>query len=42
MTLGKVVGYPAEKLDEALEGVKVVVIPAGVPRKVSFLRLPEK
>ena len=28
-------GYPADKLDEALDGVKVVVIPAGVPRKVS-------
>lgn len=27
-------GYPADKLDEALDGVKVVVIPAGVPRKV--------
>ena len=31
-------GYPADKLDEALDGVKVVVIPAGVPRKV-LLRL---
>lgn len=31
----KVNGYPADKLDEALEGVKVIVIPAGVPRKVS-------
>ena len=27
-------GYHADKLDEALDGVKVVVIPAGVPRKV--------
>ena len=27
-------GYPADKLDQALEGVEVVVIPAGVPRKV--------
>ena len=27
-------GYAADKLDEALDGVKVVVIPAGVPRKV--------
>lgn len=26
-----------ENLEEALEGVKVVVIPAGVPRKVSVL-----
>ena len=33
----KVSGYPQEKLDEALEGAKVVVIPAGVPRKVIFL-----
>ena len=30
----QVKGYAADKLDEALEGVKVVVIPAGVPRKV--------
>lgn len=28
-------GYAADKLEEALDGVKVVVIPAGVPRKVS-------
>lgn len=35
-------GYAADKLDEALEGVKVVVIPAGVPRKVrSLLSLSE-
>ena len=27
-------GYPADKLDQALEGTDVVVIPAGVPRKV--------
>lgn len=27
-------GYHADKLDQALEGVEVVVIPAGVPRKV--------
>jgi len=32
-TAGEVNGYPADKLDEALDGVKVVVIPAGVPRK---------
>jgi malate dehydrogenase len=32
----QVTGYAADKLDEALEGVKVVVIPAGVPRKVSL------
>ena len=34
MTWSQVNGYPADKLDEALDGVKVVVIPAGVPRKV--------
>ena len=34
MTWYQVNGYPADKLDEALDGVKVVVIPAGVPRKV--------
>ena len=34
MTGRQVNGYPADKLDEALDGVKVVVIPAGVPRKV--------
>ncbi|OCB88349.1 NAD-malate dehydrogenase [Sanghuangporus baumii] len=32
-TPGEVNGYPADKLDDALDGVKVVVIPAGVPRK---------
>jgi malate/lactate dehydrogenase len=35
----QVVGYPADKLDEALQGVKVVVIPAGVPRKVRLSSL---
>ncbi|KIJ27695.1 hypothetical protein M422DRAFT_126304, partial [Sphaerobolus stellatus SS14] len=30
---GEVTGYAADKLDEALQGVEVVVIPAGVPRK---------
>ena len=39
--VGQVNGYPADKLDEALDGVKVVVIPAGVPRKV-WLYLPIK
>ncbi|CAL1701907.1 unnamed protein product [Somion occarium] len=34
-TASEVTGYPADKLDEALEGVKVVVIPAGVPRKMT-------
>ncbi|KIJ41584.1 hypothetical protein M422DRAFT_255509, partial [Sphaerobolus stellatus SS14] len=29
----QVTGYAADKLDEALQGVEVVVIPAGVPRK---------
>ncbi|KAI9466641.1 malate dehydrogenase [Lactarius psammicola] len=28
-------GYTADQLDEALEGVQVVVIPAGVPRKMT-------
>ena len=27
-------GYAADQLDAALDGVQVVVIPAGVPRKV--------
>lgn len=31
---GQVKGYQADQLDAALEGAKVVVIPAGVPRKV--------
>ena len=30
----QVTGYAADQLDHALDGVKVVVIPAGVPRKV--------
>ncbi|OBZ66558.1 Malate dehydrogenase, mitochondrial [Grifola frondosa] len=33
-----VTGYPADKLDQALEGVEVVVIPAGVPRKPGMTR----
>ncbi|KAI5117577.1 hypothetical protein M0805_005639 [Coniferiporia weirii] len=37
-TPGEVKGYAADKLDEALEGVKVVVIPAGVPRKPGMTR----
>ncbi|KAI0786527.1 malate dehydrogenase [Abortiporus biennis] len=37
-TNSEVRGYPADKLDEALEGVKVVVIPAGVPRKPGMTR----
>lgn len=32
-------GYAADQLDQALEGVEVVVIPAGVPRKVCLLQL---
>ncbi|CAE6424064.1 unnamed protein product [Rhizoctonia solani] len=31
-------GYPQDKLAEALKGVKVVVIPAGVPRKPGMTR----
>ncbi|EGO30153.1 hypothetical protein SERLADRAFT_364386 [Serpula lacrymans var. lacrymans S7.9] len=34
-TASEVNGYAADKLDEALDGVKVVVIPAGVPRKMT-------
>ena len=30
----QVKGYAADQLDAALEGAKVIVIPAGVPRKV--------
>ncbi|KAI0337539.1 malate dehydrogenase [Trametopsis cervina] len=37
-TASEVVGYPADQLDQALEGVKVVVIPAGVPRKPGMTR----
>lgn len=37
-TASEVVGYPAEKLAEALKGVKIVVIPAGVPRKPGMTR----
>ncbi len=32
-------GYPTNKLDQALEGVDVIVVPAGVPRKVSQFML---
>ncbi|KIJ27119.1 hypothetical protein M422DRAFT_271731 [Sphaerobolus stellatus SS14] len=35
---GEVNGYAADKLDEALQGVEVVVIPAGVPRKPGMTR----
>lgn len=31
-------GYTSDNLDEALQGVEVVVIPAGVPRKVSLCK----
>ncbi|PPQ82825.1 hypothetical protein CVT25_009200 [Psilocybe cyanescens] len=34
-TASEVKGYAADQLDQALEGVKVVVIPAGVPRKMT-------
>jgi len=39
--LSQVKGYTADQLDEALEGAKVVVIPAGVPRKVWFNHITE-
>ncbi|KAI0059365.1 malate dehydrogenase [Artomyces pyxidatus] len=34
----KVTGYAADQLDQALEGTKVIVIPAGVPRKPGMTR----
>ncbi|KAI0329901.1 malate dehydrogenase [Cubamyces sp. BRFM 1775] len=37
-TNSEVHGYPADKLDQALEGTDVVVIPAGVPRKPGMTR----
>ncbi|KAJ7667067.1 NAD-malate dehydrogenase [Mycena rosella] len=37
-TASEVNGYAADQLDEALEGVKVIVIPAGVPRKPGMTR----
>ncbi|KAH9887612.1 malate dehydrogenase [Cubamyces lactineus] len=37
-TNSEVYGYPADKLDQALEGTDVVVIPAGVPRKPGMTR----
>jgi malate dehydrogenase len=37
-TASQVNGYAADQLDQALEGVKVVVIPAGVPRKPGMTR----
>jgi len=37
-TASDVTGYAADQLDHALEGVKVVVIPAGVPRKPGMTR----
>ncbi|KAF9457250.1 NAD-malate dehydrogenase [Collybia nuda] len=37
-TGSEVTGYAADQLDQALEGVKVVVIPAGVPRKPGMTR----
>ncbi|KAI0366252.1 malate dehydrogenase [Pilatotrama ljubarskyi] len=37
-TNSEVNGYPADKLDQALEGTDVVVIPAGVPRKPGMTR----
>jgi malate dehydrogenase len=35
---GEVTGYAADQLDKALEGAKVIVIPAGVPRKPGMTR----
>jgi malate dehydrogenase len=37
-TASEVNGYAADQLDQALEGAKVVVIPAGVPRKPGMSR----
>ncbi|EIW81850.1 malate dehydrogenase [Coniophora puteana RWD-64-598 SS2] len=37
-TASEVNGYAADKIDEALEGAQVVVIPAGVPRKPGMTR----
>ncbi|TEB23470.1 malate dehydrogenase [Coprinellus micaceus] len=37
-TASEVKGYAADQLDAALEGAKVVVIPAGVPRKPGMTR----
>ncbi|KAG6899350.1 Malate dehydrogenase, cytoplasmic [Termitomyces sp. T159_Od127] len=37
-TSSEVNGYAADQLDQALEGTKVVVIPAGVPRKPGMTR----
>ncbi|KAI0759726.1 malate dehydrogenase [Trametes elegans] len=38
LTKSEVNGYPADKLDQALDGTDVVVIPAGVPRKPGMTR----
>lgn len=35
---GEVNGYPADKLEDALTGAEVIVIPAGVPRKPGMTR----
>ncbi|KAF8996839.1 NAD-malate dehydrogenase [Cyathus striatus] len=37
-TASEVNGYAADQLDQALDGAKVVVIPAGVPRKPGMTR----
>ena len=42
IALMKVNGYASDKLDEALEGVKVIVSPADVPRKVCAICLFQK
>ena len=41
-TPAEVQGYAADQLDQALDGVEVVVIPAGVPRKVSSSWYPSQ
>ncbi|KAF7294390.1 malate dehydrogenase [Mycena kentingensis (nom. inval.)] len=37
-TASEVTGYAADQLDDALKGAKVIVIPAGVPRKPGMTR----
>ena len=37
-TPAKTTGYPQEKLEEALDGAEVILIPAGVPRKPGMTR----
>lgn len=37
-TASEVAGFPQDKLADALKGAKIVVIPAGVPRKPGMTR----